>query len=233
MTSRAGGDIDDGVNIPLPDIPELDKNTLLSMERDAMGIYVSGHPLLEFADALKSAGPSCAALTAADGEGSYRDNQRVRTGGIITAVRTKPTKNGNGLMAYAILEDLSGAMELTVFPSVFQKYSRNLTVDSKVIVGGRLNMREDQNNTLLVDEVTPLTAGEERKLYLRMNISDERLMGRVSTILSRFPGNVPVVLYDEATKKQVLAPKNLFVNLSDAVMDVLHEILGEENVRLK
>lgn len=56
-------------------------------------------------------------------------------------------------MAYVTLEDLSGSMELTLFPSAFEKYGAKLAVDSIVVVSGRLNIREEQKNTLLVEDV--------------------------------------------------------------------------------
>ena len=135
---------------------EFDENVLLSMEREVMGIYISGHPLFEYSKALGALGTNSAKLLAADGTGEYKDNQPVRIGGIITGIKTKPTKSGNGLMAYATLEDLSGSMELTVFPSIYMKYRSSLIVDNIVSVSGKLNMREDQNNTVLVDMVGPL-----------------------------------------------------------------------------
>jgi len=202
------------------------------MEREVMGIYISGHPLLEFKEELKGLA-ACAELTAADGSGAYADNQRIRTGGVITSVRTKPVKNGSGLMAYAVLEDLTGSIELAVFPSVFARFSGRLAVDNKVIVSGRLNMREDQANTVLADEIMPLEKAPAQCLYLRLNLEDGKLFERVKILLERFPGNLPVVLYDGATKRKMRAPKELFINPSEAFLNVMREMLGEDNVRLK
>ena len=110
--------------------------------------------------------PTAQSCLRRDGTGEYKDNQIVRIGGIITGIKTKPTKSGNGLMAYATLEDLSGSMELTVFPSIYMKHRSSLIVDNIVSVSGKLNMREDQNNTVLVDMVGPLKPdgpGEKRE----------------------------------------------------------------------
>ena len=203
------------------------------MEREVMGIYISGHPLSEYNEELKSLA-SCAELSTADGTGRYKDNQKVRLGGIITSVRTKPVKSGNGLMAYAVIEDLTGSVELAAFPSVFARCASKLMVDNKVTVSGKLNMREDQNNTILVDDIMPLEkAAAASKLYLRLDMGDTRLFERVKTVLSRFPGNLPVVMVDAATRRSMQAPRELFINPSDAIMDIMKELLGEENVKLK
>lgn len=234
LFDMAGADkIAEDAVIPLPDICEYDRDTMLNMERDATGIYISGHPLSEYGEVMKGLAP-CGELAAADGTGKYKDNQKVQLGGIITSVKTKPLKNGNGLMAYVVMEDLTGSIELTVFPSVLTRFSNKLLIDSRVMVSGRLNMREDQNNTILVDEVAPLEktlpAG---KLYLRMDMGDERLFGRVKAVLSRFPGNLPVIMVDAATRKSMQAPRELYINPSDAIIEIMNEMLGEENVKLK
>ena len=219
--------------IPLPDIQEFDKNTLLSMEREVMGIYISGHPLLEYADELNKLA-SCSELSASDGTGKYTDNQKVRLGGIITSVRTKPVKSGNGLMAYAVIEDLTGTIELAAFPTVFNRCGNKLIIDNKVIVSGKLNMREDQNNTVLVDDIFPLErTGASGRLYLRLDMNDSEMVERIQTMLRRYPGNVTVILVDAATKKAMQADKGMSINPSPAFMAIMNEMLGEENVKLK
>lgn len=226
-------DIAADATIPLPDIQEFDKNTLLSMEREVMGIYISGHPLLEYADELKALA-SCGELSVSDGTGKYADNQKVRLGGIITSVRTKPVKSGNGLMAYAVIEDLTGTIELAAFPTVFNRCGSKLIIDNKVIVSGKLNMREDQNNTVLVDDIFPLErTGASGRLYLRLDMNDSAMVERIQTMLRRYPGNVTVILVDAATKKAMQADRGMSINPSPAFMAIMNEMLGEENVKLK
>ncbi len=232
-----GNEVASEADIPIPNIQELDQSTLLSMEREVMGVYISGHPLLDYAAELKAL-DQCSELSAADDTGAYKDNQRVRAGGIITSVRTKPVKSGNGLMAYAVVEDLSGSIEFAVFPSVFNRFGNRLIVDNKVVVSGRLSMREDQNNTVIADEIMPLeknaAAGKAAgKLYLRLNTKDKSVLDRLTTVLRRYPGSSTVILVDNATKKAMQADEELSVNPSVTLIEVLNELLGKENVRLK
>lgn len=231
----AAKDSDVGARIKLPDIAEYDNRTLLSMERESIGIYLSGHPLMAYDKVLKSFGTSAGELAAADGSGILQDNQKIRIGGIITAMRGKPTRSGNGIMGYGVLEDLTGSVEIAVFPSLYIKFAGLLQTDKMVIIDGKLNIRDEQANTLLVDNVVPLenaqTAGQT--LYLRIPAQKTDPTDRISMVLKRFPGNVPVILYYPETDKKLRVPKEMYTNPSSGLLDILTEILGQENVKVK
>jgi len=218
--------------IKLPDVEEFKPDVLLSLEREALGIYLSGHPLEEYANALKDLPYDTAALVEADETGKLKEGSKVRLGGIITHVQRKMTKNGNGVMAYCTLEDLSGSIEMLAFPAVFTKFGSLLSEDSKVLVTARLNVREDQNNMLLVDDVSPLSkVSAAEKLYLRYDTADTALNDRVLTLLQRFPGNIPVVIHNPILKKTQMVPKEFYINATAALRDILSELLGSENVK--
>ena len=218
--------------IKLPDVPEFKPEIMLSLEREALGIYLSGHPLEEYEDTLKNQPYDTAALLEADESGKLKEGSKVRIGGIITHVQRKMTKNGNGVMAYCTLEDLSGSIEMLAFPAVFTKYGSLLSEDSKVLVTARLNVREEQNNMLLVDEVTPLQKeASAQKIYLRYDTADAALHDRVLTLLKRFPGNIPVLIHNPVLKKTQMVPKELYINASEALRDILEELLGADNVK--
>lgn len=221
------------INITLPDIPEFSRAELLAMERESIDIYISGHPLLEFSGELDAIGTTASGLCAEDGTGMIKDNDAVRMGGIISDLRKKPTKSGNGLMGYAQLEDPTGSIELVFFPSVLTRYSALIANDSKVIVKGKLSMREERANSILVDEVAPLArASGSPKLYLRLDLMDKDLLGRLTVLLKRFPGNVPVILCDKGTDQKKAAPKDMYINPSEAFIEIMREALGEENVKM-
>ena len=137
-------------------------------------------------------------------------------------------------MAYAVIEDLTGTIELAAFPTVFNRCSNKLIMDNKVIVSGKLNMREDQNNTVLVDDIVPPErTGSSGRLYLRLDMNDSAMVERIQTMLRRYPGNVTVILVDAATKKAMQADRGMSINPSPAFMAIMNEMLGEENVKLK
>ena len=218
----------------LPDMPEYPLAHLLEMEHETLGIYLSGHPLNDYADVLETI-PDRAGALLENEDDVFEEGKRVRLGGIITHVSRKMTRAGNGVMAYCTLEDMTGSIECLAFPSIYTKYGSLLTDGMRVVVNGRLNVREDQNNMVLIDDVAPLKqrkAADER-LYLRIDMQDASLMQSASAALARFPGNVPVVLYDAALNKQKLVPQSLYVNASGAAQLELQKLLGAENVKMR
>ncbi|MCH5278890.1 MAG: DNA polymerase III subunit alpha [Christensenellaceae bacterium] len=205
---------------------------LLTLEREVMGIYVSGHPLMEYEQELVNLGCTCAELSDADGTGRIKDNAVVRVGGIVTGMRTRPVKSGSGMMGYGMLEDMTGNVELAVFPSIYSRYAPLLINDKAVIVSGRLSMREDRANSILVDEVVPLMKGQKYRLAIRFTEDTELLNDRVVETLRRYPGNTEVVFVYHSKPKPMLAPKELWVNSQPALINMLCGLLGADNVKL-
>ena len=159
-------------------------------------------------------------------------------------------------MGFVTLEDMTGTIEALVFPKVLERVSTELTPDTAVILSGRLSIREDDDAKLLLDTVEPLMTNAEyaqavkdgmlspqaapRKrdailpgstLYLRL--PSDSAIKVVSPVLSRYHGEVSVVLYIENTGIKLRAPKELFVAPTKAMMDELIEMLGHRNVVLK
>ena len=222
--------------VELPNMKELEPRVILSMEKETTGLYISAHPLDEFHAEIEALGITAAQLNEHDeaGEATVHDGDYVRIGGIITAIKRKPTKSGNGTMGYITLEDMTGNIEAVAFPSILDRYSTLLIQDNIVCIGGKFNIRDGQANSILIDSVEPLVkhGAGEKCLYIRITAKNADNLPHAKQILARFPGNVPVVLYDEATKKKRLAPKSLYINASDAFMDIMCELMGDDNVKL-
>ena len=206
---------------------------LLAMEREVMGIYVSGHPLSEYENELSRLSCTCAELADADGTAdSIRDGSTVRVGGIISGIKLKALKSGAGMMCYGILEDMTGTAEIVIFPSVYRRYVSLLKNDEKLILTGRLSTREDRPNSLLVDEAVPLTKGSEFILTLTFGEAATHLQSRAIELLRKYPGNMKVVFVNSVTGKKMLAPQKLWVNQSPSLTEALYALLGEANVKL-
>jgi DNA polymerase-3 subunit alpha len=154
-----GGDSADtfaAVSMRLPDMPELRSATLLAKERESTGLYLSGHPLDNFAEAFRGLPFSIADLQEADGTTGVKDNAIVSVGGMFTSCKQKPTKTGSGLMGFANLEGVTGSVEAVLFPKTLQAYASLFYEDSPVIARGKLNIREDRPNSLLIEELRAL-----------------------------------------------------------------------------
>src|SRR5690349_15674 len=130
-----------GVNVAVPDIPEWDKTTLLSHEREMLGLYVSDHPLMGLEHVLADAADCTIGQLLTDE--SRRDREQVTIAGLITSVQRKITKRGDA-WAIVTVEDLEGAIDVLLFPSAYQLASTLLNEDAIVTVKGRLSRSKDQ-----------------------------------------------------------------------------------------
>ncbi len=220
----------EGVSIQLPDIQELSHQTILEKEREAIGVYISGHPLDDYEGVLSAMEYSVLDLQEADGSQAPRDNDRVRTGGLLTQVERKPTRAGNSLMGYAVLEGVTGTVELVLFPRTLTQYAHLFYPARAVMITGKLNMRENQKNSILVDEMTAL---EEvmPTLYLRYDELTKELYTETVALLSRYLGNVPVVLCEQGNCGKRL-PKEYAVNLTESFLVAVRAFLGAQNVKI-
>lgn len=156
-----GNDAVQDTQIALPDIPEVSKRELLSMEKETTGLYLSGHPMDEYRELAQKASAASIRriiddLSGENASPAYKDGMTVRLACVITAVRLKSTKNGS-MMAYVTVEDESASIELVVFPRSLQQCGAYLTEDSAVLLTGRIDAREDEAPKVLLNEAQPLT----------------------------------------------------------------------------
>lgn len=152
-----------------PELNEFPPKMLLAMEKEMLGLYVSGHPLKEFeAEILEQATmnsldlgegasdePGAASDSPGAGGRNLTDGLLVTVGGIIAGKKTKTTKSNN-LMAFVTLEDLYGSMEVIVFPTVLSKYAGLLVDENAVFIDGRISIKEEEQPKIICDSVRPI-----------------------------------------------------------------------------
>ncbi len=223
----------ENVSIKLPNIPELNEHVLLQREKEAIGMYFSGHPLNSYRSALDKMQYSVMDLQEADGISGIMDNTQVVVGGMLTACKQKPTKNGNGVMGYANLEGITGSVECVLFTRTLQTYGACFYEDAEVEVTGRLNIREDRSNSLLIEKLRLLKDVECRSLFIRLpSLLDEHTETALR-YMKAHKGNVPVTLVDGAKRIARQAPKDLWVDLTDEALREAQQLFGKENVIVK
>lgn len=131
----------------LPDVPELPQSTLLGYEKELLGFYLTTHPLEPYRKKLATM------KLAPIGEiNKERVGERLSVGGIISGVKKITTKAGNHEMAFVKLEDVTGLIEVVVFPKTYARTSNYWRMDAVVVVTGKLDEKDDRL-TILVDEV--------------------------------------------------------------------------------
>ena len=228
----AGQDIGGAVSIRLPDIPEMQNDILLAKEREASGLYLTGHPLDNYSLALSKLPYTVTDLMDADGMGEIKDNASVKVGGLLTSVKQRPSKNGSGMIGYATLEGVTGMLETVLFPKTLQHYSKLFYDDSPVLVSGVLNIRDERTNSLLINSLEPLSS-IQYTVYIRFPVLYDSILENIASFLRRFPGNSPVVLFDASKRIQKGVPKTLFVEPNEQFLKEAYALYGEENVVLK
>ena len=231
----------DSVSVPIPDVEEFTAREKMAMEKEATGLYLSGHPMDEYRERVRAIGAvPIGALMADfaqnDSPHRFADGQVVTVAGVISSARTRTTKN-NSLMSYVVLEDDTGSMELIVFQKTLDTCGAYIRENETVIARGRISVRDEKEPQLMCDSVRPITdvtaaaAKEktEQKLYVRLPSRDDARMRHLELVLKMFPGSGQMVIWCEAEKKRIGA-KCLF---HEALLDELKETMGEENVVLK
>lgn len=225
-----------------PDIKEYPANALLSMEKEMLGLYVSGHPLSEYQSILERNVNLYSSDLFVDDENStdmevsgkkLQDSMRVTVGGIVAYKKTKATKNNN-LMAFIYLEDLFGTMELIVFPTVYEKFSQLLQQESLIIVNGRLSVREDEQPKIIAEEVLPIKGLQEKGLYLTLPEQLPKEDGAALRALLRyFSGATPTFVAKKNENFFKKLDRQYWIYVNNVIMEELVNRLGEENVVLK
>ena len=141
----------------LPAMSEFSAREKMLMEREVTGLYLSGHPMDDYRDQTRRAGASpigeiMAAFEGGEETGSYRDGQTVLLAGVVTAFKTKTTKN-NSLMAYVTLEDGSGSMEMLVFQRTLNDWNGRLEDGTAIYARGRISVRDEKDPQLMVEDI--------------------------------------------------------------------------------
>ena len=223
----------------LPDLKEFNQKTLLTMEKEMLGIYISGHPLQPYEEELKQISTiSTAELYEAqedigEGLGENIDGKRITIGGIIAAKKNKITKNNN-MMAFVTLEDLYGAVECIVFPAAYERYSRLIEEDSLVIIKGKISLTEEDEPKILCESISKLNTFKQGKVYLKISKGKSlNTFDSIKKILSRYKGQTPVYVYMEEEGKTVIAQRDLWVNIEEELLlEELIRMLGKSNVKV-
>ena len=220
--------------VSVPDIPECPKSELMQMEKETIGLYLSGHPMDEYRKGLrgKNVIPIGRIMESFEtGDGIYRDEQIVRIAGIIENVKMKTTRN-NSMMAYVTLEDDTASMETLVFSNVIGKSGNYLKENTPVILEGRLSVRDEKAPQMVVNDVKLLaeeTRPEPQRLYLKISSEGTGEDQKCRAILNMFPGSLPAILYFADTQVR----RGTTCTLRPDMLDELKRILGEKSVVLK
>ncbi len=231
----------------IPEVAEFPTIELLQMEKEVSGLYLSGHPLDAYRGIIKNIS-SCKISELTGDDAKAYDNKVVKI--VCAVIKSKfMTTRSNTMMAFTNVEDLSGTMEILVFPKVLMNCRDALQENAVVVITGRVSVKEDEAAKLLAENIVPIeqynaTAPAQisepapkkpakKGLYLKVPSQTCTEFHKVTNLLTIFEGDFPVYVYFEDRKQLTLAPKNLWTLNSDRLCSELKRILGERNVVVK
>jgi len=216
----------------LPPSKEWQENKLLAYEKEVLGFYVTGHPLARFSEEMKNY-----VSHSIDKLHELGTKSQVTIGGIISSLNKRKTKKGQ-LMAIFKLEDLTGMVEVIVFPEAYENgIGKYLHRDEMVVVKGRLNWREEKPR-IVASEVIPFSRAKElliHQMILKLSTAglEEATLKKLKELFMKNRGNCRVNF-------SLFAPRNIIVNisskiqvkLSDEFLEEVKRLVGRDSIRL-
>ncbi|QJA10264.1 DNA polymerase III subunit alpha [Romboutsia sp. CE17] len=234
----------------MPKREEYEERERLNLEKEVLGMYVSGHPLSQYKEELerKTSIDNGKLNSLKEDEEAFfsLDDREVIMGGMVVNKTIKTTKR-NDIMAFIELEDLYGTIEVIVFPQILQRYNAILNEDSIIYVKGRLNIKEGENAKIIANEFKDINDnidfGENKKytakktsktgLYLKIDsFSNNDLLDRIKYILLDNRGTEYVYLYADDTK-QLYKWNGISININENVIHRLESLLPKANIKVK
>ncbi len=228
-------------------LPEYTQKEMLSMEKEMLGLYISGHPLENIRKQLEARtnintkmlrefsqteleDDEDLELEQNQTKSGLKDGQSVIYAGVISSIKKKYTKN-NKLMAFITVEDLYGQAEIIVFESCYQACSNILMEDNIVLIDGRLSLREDEEPKIVARTITEFT--EVKKKIFKVNITnlDETIKEKLKGAIYFFSGeknNMQMQIQNGDN----MDPVKRGIYMTPEILKQFQDIVGEENASI-
>lgn len=237
------GSADSNDNILQDDFPyvaEFSNRERLMFEKQVLGIYISGHPLEEYIDVLeRRVSIHCVDFLESnveEGRSSIFDGQNVIIGGFVADKKINFTRN-NAQMAFVRIEDMTGSVELIVFPKTYDRIGKYLIEDRVIIAEGRVSISDGDIPKVICENIIPferiISGSNSKPSSIGIILEEENLFNEVIPVIAKYHGTVPLYINDKASGMKYKADKSKWLDGDELVIDKLKEILGNENVIVK
>ncbi len=227
-------------------LKEFDEKELLSMEKEMLGIYISGHPLDKIKEEMKKVATiNTLQMMQMNEENNLNDDgKQVKYVGIITSIKKKYTKR-NTLMAFMTVEDLYGSTEVIVFDSCYSKSQNILLEENIVLIDGKLSIREDEPVKIVANSITEFDANlskgdsptlpkkqttEQRSKVLTLNITtiSEAQKDKLRGAIKFFSGDRNNIAVQVNVNGELKPCGAIYFN--EEILDAFKSIVGEQNI---
>ena len=164
-TSGTGGN----GSFSIPELPEWDRKELLSIEKDTVGFYISGHPLQGYAGKLH-----LVANTDSSSLNTKRDKETITVAGIISSLSERLTKKKE-VMCNVVLEDLQGSVNIIFWADIYRKFSDLLHADEPVVIQGMVDIGDESNKIIALDVIPLAKALENPYKQVRFMVKTDKI----------------------------------------------------------
>jgi DNA polymerase-3 subunit alpha len=218
----------------LPDVPEWDDKLKLGFEKEALGFFITGHPLDRYAQDMKR-------FTSVDTAGlsEVAEGKEVRVCGIVVALKEMTTKKGDR-MGFATIEDLVGAVEVVVFPEPYAKSGEFLKSEEPLVITGTVDVGE-KSTKIKASDIVPLselTAQGTKRVHFTLNAqaTDRGQLEALREIMGRYNGTCQALLHidiPETCRATIPLAENFRVAASDELALAVEKLVGYRAIRFE
>jgi DNA polymerase-3 subunit alpha len=221
----------------------VNKKELLDMEKEIIGIYVSGHPLDEYSEYISKNSTITTKDLIVNEEKNDEieeienvdvvnyDSKQVVICGIIDNLKIIYTKK-NDQMMFAEMSDMYGSIEIILFPAVFARFGKLLEVGNVVKIKGKVSIKDSEKAKILVSDVEKIS--KNQNIYIKIPKDkfdlESNVLSFVDELSNEYYGNTAVYLFYEGTNRLKLLNRSYWLNESEDVINELKSRLGEENI---
>ncbi|MCM3116648.1 DNA polymerase III subunit alpha [Neobacillus sp. MER 74] len=213
-------------------VDPISQENKLTFEKEALGFYLSDHPVSIYEEQLKRSGAQSLF-------GITHKNQRVATGVYITSMKSIRTKKGDS-MAFLTISDSSGEMEAIAFPNVYKKYSHLLGHGKFTLLEGKIEERDGKQQFIIqhvfhIEEWLKTKTSKQSVLYLKIieEKQDDKLLFQIHQLIKENQGTASVILHYEKSRKTIKLGEENNINPTFELLQLLRGMLGPKNVVLK
>ncbi|MEN6620252.1 MAG: DNA polymerase III subunit alpha [Smithella sp.] len=223
---NSGSSADNG-SYQIPDLPEWDHKELLSIEKETLGFYITGHPLYGYADKLK-----LVTNTDSSSLSSKRDKDTISIAGVISSLTERMTKRKD-IMCNVVLEDLQGSVSIIFWADVYKKHYDLLHADEPVVIQGTIDVG-DEALKIIAQDVIPLARALEnpykqiRFMIDVQKVSPDNIIS-FSNAMKKYQGkyNSYIHIVNEKSETIVYLGDELRLDINDRMKKEADSILGE------
>lgn len=204
---------------------------LLEMEKDILGIYISGHPLKNLrliAKALRL--PDISAIM------QMKEGAKIAFVCQVSSVKQHVAKTG-AQMAFAVLEDMSTEAEAVIFPQVYAASASLLQKGKRLYIEGKTSLNRDGDINILADRIIPESVFSEKvcrsaKLFIRCKSTDRDIIAKCTEILRDHPGGSPVMFRFTDINRTIAHKEIRSCEVTPSLIEELFKITGDENTAI-